>query len=232
MMDAYLLSYYFADAQLQSHRITLVTDVALDETVLRRRQFHYQLAEGSTAQEMVDDMEKGKFNIHGDGVVFLIGNTENKNSPVVLTAIPYHALIRKCLQKYPDIHVYLAGAMPRLQDEEETLQCVKHENQCMAKSAKDLKKRWKLLVTFIGVYNIFLEHFNFYNEKLHGRSSRTRVTGPVPQYFVSIKDGTLNKKGADKLYNYILQCTGKPFTGPAWEKIPVVYEDPRSTDSK
>ena len=84
----------------------------------------------------------------------------------------------------------------------------------------------------LGACCIFLENFWYYDEVLKGLSTKTRVIRPVPKYFVSIKDGTLNNAGADKLYNFILQCAGKPFPGAPWEDFPLVLEDPHSMDSK
>ena len=79
---------------------------------------------------------------------------------------------------------------------------------------------------------IYLENFWYYDEGLKGLSTKTRVIRPVPKYFVSIKDGTLNDTGAEKLYNFILQYAGKPFDGAPWEDFPLALEDPHSMDSK
>ena len=142
------------------------------------------------------------------------------------------ALIRACHKVQPHMQIYMAGAMPRPDKEDLVTEHFKQENETMKKICKDLKKFQQIPVKFIGAYKIFLENYRYYNEVLHGMSTGTRVIRPIPKFYVSHTDPTLDANRADKLYNYILQHAGKEFTGKPRTDLPLVVEDAHFTDSK
>ena len=127
-------------------------------------------------------------------------------------AVPYRAVIRTCSRLYTDTDIYVVGAMPRPDDEENITQHVKHANKCMMKICKELQKFEHISVTYIGACRIFLENFCHYDEISHGLTTKTCIIRPVPKFFQGFTPA-LNEVGADRLYNYLLQCAGKAFDG-------------------
>ena len=67
-------------------------------------------------------------------------------------------MIKYCSDNYLDIYIYVAGVMFRPDKEETVMEHIKLVNITFNKVCRDLKKKQKLLVSFIGAYKIFLEN--------------------------------------------------------------------------
>ena len=128
--------------------------------------------------------------------------------------------------------ILAAGALPRPDNKDRITPDIKLQNESTTKSCRRMRKRpkRKIDVTFIAAYKIFLERFKIYDEQKDGIATHIRIIRRIDKYYCSSEAPIFNNRGADKLYNYILQRLHRPHLGPIWIGMPVVTEMNWGTD--
>lgn len=170
---------------------------------------------------VIKDLRRKKMQISCSHICIMLGNRElpTFTDPVRDTK----NIILQIQRKHPRSRFYVAGILPRVDQEALLTPTIMDLNKSFAGMCHILSKWEKIDVQFVSLYKLFLERAKFAAPYTKEIQFHTQVVKPPSTYF--LEDGQeLNMQARLKAVKYLLTVSGiKPDTYK-WAGIPLVVE--------